>query len=158
MVIVPMRLSVQACRRIFLLMFVGTVFGCASPPEAANETVYKRVHQDSAYPAFDPDVLSPDLRSRLDATESGEFVPIIVKLNSRADLDSVASFTSVTNKSEQRTVAISYLREFAFDSQQNLMQAARGLERDGLARDIRPLWIANAICLEVTREAVTYLS
>jgi len=143
---------------VFSLLIAGIVFGCAAPPRTAEQSGNQQSYQDGAYPAFDPVVLSPDLRTSIDAAVPGEFVSVIVRLKSSADLNSEPTFTSATSKATQRDAAISYLQEFAANSQFNLLQAARELEADGLVRDIRPLWIANAICLDVTKEGITYLT
>jgi serine protease AprX len=134
------------------------IVGCASPSPQSGQPVFKSPAPAGARVSVDPAVLTDDLRDTLDAAAAGDFVSVIVKLASRAELADAASFQGAGSKEEQRTAAISLLQAHARDSQDNLLHAASSLEADGLARDIRPLWVANAICLEVIPEAITYLA
>ncbi len=144
------------CRTIGLLVLAFT-YGCASPPEPTDTSSSHRFHSSEDYSAVDPALVTPALSSQLDAARSGEFLPILIRLDNRPDLDNDEIYRNAAGKAEQRAAVINYLQNFASDSQANLLQAIRWLEEDGLAQDIEPLWISNVISVEVTREAIPYL-
>lgn len=147
-----------ACQTLVALCLTVFCAGCASPPETSNASGYQRTYNEGNYPAFDPVVLSPALIRTLEDSRPGEFVPALVRLDYRPNLFDHADFRNASTKAEQRAAAIDYLQTSSADSQGNLLQAVRQMAEDGLVRNIQPLWIANAVCLEVTREAITYLS
>jgi serine protease AprX len=107
----------------------------------------------------DADVFVADgVRAKLDGLAPGEFVPAVVRLKQKVDLRSVVAIQNATNKSERRQAVIAHLQQFATQEQSNTIQAMSVLEAEGLVRNVQPMWLVNVICLDVTAEAVEYLS
>ena len=98
------------------------------------------------------------VRAKLDGLAPGEFLPAVVHLKNKVDLQSMVAIQNATNKTERRQAAIAHLRQFAAQEQSDTIQAMAVLEAEGLIRNMQPMWLANVICLDVTAQAVEYLS
>ncbi len=139
------------------LLVLAITYGCASPPEPTGTSSSQRFQSSDVYSAVDPALVTPALSSQLDDARPGDFLPILIRLDTRPDLKTDEAYRNAADKADQRAAVINYLQGFARDSQGNLLQSIRWLQEDGLARNIEPLWIANVISVEVTREAIPYL-
>lgn len=155
-VIIQRWFRLPLCRAIGLLA-LAFIHGCASPPGPADTSSSNRFQSSDVYSAVDPALVTPALSLQLDDARPGEFLPILIRLDTRPDLNKDEAYSEAAGKAEQRAAVINYLQNFAGDSQGNLLQAIRWLEQDGMAKNIEPLWISNVISVEVTREAIPYL-
>ncbi len=144
-------------RPVFFLILACAISACAGPQVSESDSgSYAANGVPPAGPAR-PSVTS-GIRSELDALESNEFLPVIIRLQEKADVRSVAAIQQATDKYQLRQAIAAHLQGFAANSQSEIVSVIEALESDGLVRDVQRLWIANVICLEVTRSAADYLS
>jgi subtilisin family serine protease len=90
--------------------------------------------------------------------EAGQFVPAIVRLDSKANIRNVTSIQEATGKDERRQAVITYLQKFAAKEQSEVAQALAVLEAEGLVRNVQPMWLANVITLDVSPAAMNSLA
>jgi serine protease AprX len=88
----------------------------------------------------------------------GEYITAIVRLKTKADIRDVVTIQNAAGKAERRAAVISYLQEFAAKEQRTVLQAMANLEAEGLVKNVQPLWLANAIGLDLAPDAIRTLS
>ncbi len=88
--------------------------------------------------------------------EAGEedFLPIVIIMKDRPDLDGLRFETRGMLRSERKKYVAEELKSFSGFSQADLIYWLENKELSGDVREIRPLWICNAIGLEARPELV----
>jgi len=145
---------------VFLLFLASGLTACAgsspapeSRPVEPTDAEQLRLRNQNADP-----IVAKGIRSELESLGPGQFVPAVVRLKQKADLTSVVAMQNATNRSVRRQAAITHLQDYAAKEQSSIKLAMAGLEAEGLIRNMQPMWLANVICLDVTLDAVKFLS
>jgi len=143
---------------VCLLCLTTVLTGCAGSSSRTESTPVNPAAVDQLQLQKSDRLVTESVRAKLAGLEPGEFVPAVVHLKQKVDLQSVVAMQTAIGKSERRRAAIAHLQEFAAKEQSNTIGAMAILEAEGLIRNMQPMWLANVICLDVTAEAVEYLS
>lgn len=139
------------------LLFILVAAGCAGPA-TVDETAAYHGAMSMRPSTADESAPTAGIRTRLDALRTNEFLPVIIRLQDKANVRSVVAIRDATDKNELRSATASYLQAYAAESQKDLMTEISALELRSLVKNVQPLWIANVICLESSRSAAEYLS
>lgn len=100
------------------------------------------------------DRIRPDLREELTKLAPDEFIRVIIKLQDQLPPRARGDALALNEKKERRKAFTKALRAHAQRSQRELLGTLKKLEADGLARNIRPLWISNVVGAEVRARAI----
>jgi subtilisin family serine protease len=98
-------------------------------------------------------LLSPDLSDQISRTPS-EQIPVILILSQQVDLQVLTARAELLPRPERRRLVVDELKEAARLSQIGLLADLEGLEAEGRAGNIRPLWIVNAVLAQVQGDQV----
>ncbi len=143
---------------VCLLFLTTGLAACAGSSSKSDDAPVNLPELDLLQSQSADSVVTENVRSELEVLKPGEFLPAVIRLKHKADLQSVIAMQVANSKSERREAAIRYLQNFAANEQNDIIHAMAGLESAGLVRNMQPMWLANVICLDVTVEAVEYLS
>lgn len=86
-----------------------------------------------------------------------EFFPVILIMSEQYDSQQLYSDVQGMDKALRREYAIRTLSSFSEYTQADLKTELSGLEKTGSVKDVRYLWITNAIGLNATKEALLQL-
>ena len=114
----------------FVLFFILIASGCAGPAKVDDAETYRGamgMHPSSA----DRSAATAEIRSKLDALGTDEFLPVIIRLRDKADVRSEAAIQDATDKNALRSATASYLKAHAAESQKSLLS-----EIDALAHQL----------------------
>jgi len=99
-------------------------------------------------------LVSPDLENRLALTAPGTSLSVSVVLKAQFDPELLNSLVDGMPRAQRRLEVSRILSEFAAGEQAGLLELLAG---NG-ARNIRPLWIVNAVSCEMTLELIKLVS
>ena len=108
-----------------------------------------------AAPEVEP--VSDSLQAVLDMAPS-ELHRVYVKMDSRLSLEQLQPLTEGLRKADRRQVVVSELRQFADQSQQEVLAAVERLQQQGHVRNVRQIWINNCIQLHADASGVQSLA
>jgi subtilisin family serine protease len=94
-------------------------------------------------------ILSPELAQISASSPPNEFLPVALILREQVSFQDLYPRVRNLPKAERRARVISALRDLADGTQGRLRADLDALTRTGKARSVRPLWIRNAIALEI---------
>jgi hypothetical protein len=100
--------------------------------------------------------ITPDLQNALQTAKKGEFIRVNLVMEKQLNgLELIKQYPHIyRNKKARRNFVKQALKEFARETQRPVIEKLRELEKQGLVRNIRSLWIANVINFEGTRDAI----
>ncbi|MBQ8957886.1 MAG: hypothetical protein IJ057_05225 [Bacteroidales bacterium] len=103
--------------------------------------------------------IAPSLTEEMAKRGDDEKIMISIVMQEQTDATVLLRTTNAfaTNK-ERREYVVATLKRQAEASQAELLDLLHEFERNGLVDDIRPLWIANAIGCNATKNAITALA
>jgi hypothetical protein len=125
-----------------LLLATQVVFG--QGPERAAERGAKRIVQ-------------ADVEEQLARLKAGEQLRIIIRLEAQFPREArvvMMAGKDRDRRGEARRALAKAQRDHAHRTQRPVMEQLKKLEAKGQVKNIRPLWIANVIAAEATREAI----
>jgi len=85
------------------------------------------------------------LYEQMSHVQSDAFLPVVFILNQQADFNVLYNQVKYLPKLKRREQVISQLQTLARNTQKSLATDLRALQSEGLAENIRPLWISNLI-------------
>lgn len=127
---------------IFLLAGLSGAAGASGAPQGAFNTSAK---------------IDPRLSDRLDALPGGEDVSVILSLPAQADLSHVESIPLTSRASRLRRV-VQTLQYQAEKDQRPLIEHLEKLRKQGLVKEVQPLWIANAVAVTASPDIIHSLA
>lgn len=104
--------------------------------------------------------IHPDLAQELEAAMPNELVGALVMMNEQADIKSLDEYLKeikATRKVRHEAV-VTTLRDFAMESQAQILNEIYAKSMVGKADRVKPLWIINAVTLYATPDFIEELS
>ena len=90
---------------------------------------------------------------------SDEMVEVTIMMKSQIDATTLkAKVVRTDDKSLQKEIVVGELKDFAKNTQNDVMAVLKAEEASGNVSDINALWIVNAISCKATREVIYMLS
>jgi len=143
-----------------LMVAVALQLGCTTPPPAARQ----------ASPPPAPTLsgaakIEPPLQRELAGAHEDEYVPIVIVLRPQLDaggklraLRGLEGRRGVERKRQQRELLVAELKRVARTSQAELLGLLRKLEADKRVRQVRPLWLVNAVGIAARPSAIAEIA
>ena len=122
-------------RRFFLILFlfVCTAFSCLAQEKT---------------------VIEPELQQLLNNAGSEKY-SIIIVMKSQAEASAVkAKVAAHRDRGVQRTAVVNEFKAHSNASQISLLTFLRAEEQKGNVANVTPLWIANTVCCDATRDII----
>jgi subtilisin family serine protease len=156
---IKMFISIKFLVFSFIAMLVFLY--CGGP----QETIYKPVNEiQPVYPPRNftekPYKIEMPLLNYLKKVPDAELVPIIIFIDEQTVTGKVTPVPQFRkkNKKEMRKFIIADLKHKANTSQTRLAKYLRSLEKERQVRNVRPLWITNAIGVMVNKDLINRLT
>ncbi|MGB3480211.1 MAG: S8 family serine peptidase, partial [bacterium] len=102
--------------------------------------------------------IAEDLVEKLQYSSGEELIPVLIMMSEQINSDFLVSNAAKSTKPERRQWVSSQLRSLAQRTQQKLVSYLESEKQNGIARNIRSLWILNAISAEVTKDIIAELA
>jgi subtilisin family serine protease len=103
--------------------------------------------------------LSPDLEARVQASESGDLIPVNIILTEQYDTEVLSVQTrKIAERAARRAYVVNELKNFSAARQVHLMDFLEAKALQGQVADIRPLWIGNMIHCKASPEVIAQLA
>ncbi len=99
-------------------------------------------------------VMSPELDKHLARAQQDAFLPVHVVLNEQFDSDLLHRLVDGLPKAQRRLEVARILQDFSARHQAGLLSYLNNEVEAGRARDVRTLWILNAVYFEGTPEVI----
>ena len=99
----------------------------------------------------------PDLERQLRAKATGELIPVIVELEERVNPGNAAANAPARDRRAQGKAVVQALKDVA-QRTQGPIRAQLAQESSDDARNVRPLWVVNAIALEASAKTIDKLA
>jgi serine protease AprX len=113
-------------------------------------------------------VVTLELENEMEKISHGGWIPVNISMEdqvNRSYLESIGVlparfglYAPTDNSSERRKAVVKVLKDFSRRDQEHLLRFFREQESEGKAREIRSLWISNAVSAEVKKELVGNIS
>lgn len=101
--------------------------------------------------------LTPDLQRKIAASPPNEFLPVLLVLSPQVDTQALIARVQLLPEAERRRQAMSELQPLAEATQSRLLTDLKALEASNRARQVRPLWIINAIAGQIRAQDINDL-
>ncbi|HUE69681.1 MAG TPA: S8 family serine peptidase [Pirellulaceae bacterium] len=102
-------------------------------------------------------IVQADVDEQVARLKAGEFLRIIIRLQSQFPREARVVMMAGKDRQQRamaRQALVKAQRDHAHRLQRPVMEQLRKLEAKGLVKNVRPLWIANVVAAEATREAI----
>jgi subtilisin family serine protease len=108
--------------------------------------------------AFSTGMIEPNLQDKINSTDEAELIPVLIVMDQQADFNMVYNHVKNMPKTERRSEAISIFKNIAENSQYQLRSILEQSELTGDAKDLRYLWIVNAVGGKLTPRTIESVS
>ena len=104
-------------------------------------------------------VIDPELRAELSSLDEDEKIKVVILMSDQADAQALIREVSfIPTRQARRQFVVETLKRQAWGAQSALMGLLEEMERHGMAEDIRPLWLVNAITCMANKTAIEGIS
>ena len=111
----------------------------------------------AAKPTSASQTLSPQLTNAISSASPIEYIPLVVLFSNPIAIDELENDDSTGPGLKRRALLIEPVKARFKMTSGLLMERLRELETAGLAKDIRPIWMANAVAAEVASSSISQL-
>lgn len=99
-------------------------------------------------------LLGPGLSAWMQSARPRERVPVMIALRDQVDNAHLEARLSGKAKEERWALVVGEMKRVSSEAQKGVLDLLRSEERAGLASDIQPLWIVNAVSCRLAPQAV----
>jgi len=103
-------------------------------------------------------MVGPDLQEKLISAEKDELIPVDVVLREQGNAAQLASTIRGMDPVTRRRTVVSRLKSFSEEEQKGVLEYLHFASERGLAAEVRPFWLVNAVYVEATTEVIRQLT
>ncbi len=109
--------------------------------------------------AYNSNSITPELTEEMSRRSDNEKINIVIIMKQQYNSELLANrAANFTNRAERRDFVVNELTQYAEATQYELHIALDEMERHGMVADTKVIWIANAISLSATKDAIDELA
>jgi len=108
--------------------------------------------------AFGFGMISPELERHLSTAAADQKLPVHIVLKNQYDTRLLFSQVDGLSRQERRVRVAQILGDFARREQESILRYLAEREKQGEVKDIRPIWIVNAVACEATPAVIRELA